>query len=149
MTPEDLARLHALAFTFVPRPWSAAEFAELLVLDSILLETLPEGFALGQIAGPEITLLTLAVHPDHHRRGHGTALLGAFERAAIGREADQVYLEVAETNLPAQALYLGRGYQEVGRRPRYYRPIGAPPIDGLVMRKNLLTPGPREPGKTI
>ena len=53
MRPEALAELHALSFTDTPRPWTAAEFRELLALPTTLLVTLPGGFALGRVAGVE------------------------------------------------------------------------------------------------
>jgi ribosomal-protein-alanine N-acetyltransferase len=145
MTPEAMAALHALAFTDTPRPWTAAEFAALLGEPSTLLAVRAEGFALGRIAGPEAELLTLAVHPDARRRGHGSALVLAFEAAAEARGAGAAFLEVAATNVPARALYAGLGYVPAGRRPGYYAPAGAPPVDALVLRKPLR----RDQGKII
>jgi ribosomal-protein-alanine N-acetyltransferase len=141
MTPEALAALHALAFTDTPRPWTAAEFALLLAESTTLLAARPEGFALGRIAGPEAELLTLAVHPKARRQGHGAALVVAFETEAAARGAAMAFLEVAASNGPARSLYAGLGYLPAGRRPGYYAPAGAPPVDALVLRKRL--------GKTI
>jgi ribosomal-protein-alanine N-acetyltransferase len=138
---EALAALHALAFTDTPRPWTAAEFALLLAEPSTVLAARPAGFALGRIAGAEAELLTLAVHPGMRRRGHGTALVLAFEAAAMARGAEEAILEVAISNVPARGLYARLGYAPAGRRPGYYTPAGAPPVDGLVLRKLL--------GKTI
>jgi [ribosomal protein S18]-alanine N-acetyltransferase len=44
-----------------------------------------------------------------------------------------MFLDVAEGNGPAAALYRGLGFAEVGRRRRYY-PDGA---DALVLRRDL------------
>lgn len=135
MTPESLARLHALAFDDTPRPWSAAEFARLLIEPTTLLVALPDGFALGRAAAGEAELLTLAIHPDARRRGHGTALLEHFETAAAQARAEAVLIEVAVTNAAARALYARAGYAQVGRRPGYYVRRSAPPVDALVLRK--------------
>jgi ribosomal-protein-alanine N-acetyltransferase len=140
-SPQALAALHALAFTDCPRPWTAAEFALLLAEPSTLLTARPAGFALGRVAGPEAELMTLAVHPGNRRRGHGTALVLAFEAAAAARGAEEAFLEVAASNVPARGLYARLGYACAGRRPAYYTPAGAPPVDALVLRKRL--------GKTI
>lgn len=146
MTPEALAALHARAFTETPRPWSAAEFADLLALPSTELvvplepaAAAPEldGFALGQIAGPEATLLTLAVDPDRRRRGLGRALLLALEARAAGRGAEEMFLDVAADNTAARALYAALGYRLAGTRPRYYLRAGRPPVDALVLRRDL------------
>src|SRR5207344_849006 len=102
MTPEALARLHALAFDDTPRPWTAAEFAGLLAEPTTLLVTIEGGFALGRAAAGEAELLTLAVHPDARRRGHGAELLRRFEAAAATRGADEVLIEVAVINAPAR-----------------------------------------------
>ena len=152
MTPEALAALHARAFTRTPRPWSAGEFADLLALPSTELVLPPEprpggpegrggppldGFALGQIAGPEATLLTLAVDPDRRRRGLGRALLRTLEARAAGRGAEEMFLEVAADNDAAQALYAALGYRLAGTRPRYYLRAGRSPVDTLVLRRDL------------
>jgi ribosomal-protein-alanine N-acetyltransferase len=140
MTPEALAALHALAFTDTPRPWTAAEFGDLLAQRTTLLVTLPGGFALGRVAGPEAELLTLAVDPEARRRGLGAALIAGFEAAAAARGAEQCLLEVAVTNAAARGLYRRLGYALAGRRPRYYVRAAAPPVDALVLRKRLEKP---------
>lgn len=140
MTPEALAALHATAFATSPRPWSAAEFAALLAEPSTLLATLPGGFALGRVAGPEAELLTLAVAPDARRRGTGTALVIAFEAAAAARGAEEAFLEVAAGNAAARALYDRLGYRRRGLRRGYYPRAGAPPVDALVLGKSLAAP---------
>lgn len=137
MTPEALAALHVLAFTTAPRPWTAAEFAALLDELSTLFHASDAGFVLGRVAGPEAEILTIAVHPAARRRGAARDLLARFETAAAARGAAEVLLEVAETNAAARALYAAAGYLPVGRRPRYYLPADAPPVDALVLRKTL------------
>ena len=137
MTPEAMAALHALAFTGMPRPWSAAEFATLLAEPATLFVQRDQGFALGRVAGPEAELLTVAVHPAARRHGIGRALLAAFETAAARRGAEEVLLEVAVSNEAARALYYAHGYGPVGRRPGYYHPPGGPAVDAQVLRRSL------------
>ena len=136
MTPEALARIHAAAFT-TPRPWSAGEFAALLAMPGVWFDGDAAGFVLGRAAGGEAELLTLAVHPDHRRAGRGRALLAAFETVARVRGAGEAFLEVAETNAAARALYAGAGYGEAGRRPGYFTTPGGAWVDALVLRKPL------------
>lgn len=133
-----LARLHAACFTH-PRPWSAAEFQALLADPAVFLETAEghAGFALGRAAAGEAELLTLAVDPLFRRRGIGGTLLAAFEAAARGRDAETAFLEVAEDNLPARALYAAAGYAETGRRPGYYRRADGGTVSALVLRRQL------------
>jgi len=68
------------------------------------------------VAG-EAEIITLAVHPDHQRRGHARALLAAALRHW---SAERVVLEVREHNTAARALYARCGFEPVGRRRRYY-----------------------------
>ncbi|MFT3974647.1 MAG: GNAT family N-acetyltransferase [Amaricoccus sp.] len=137
MTPEALAALHASAFTEAPRPWSAAEFADLLADPAVLLVAEPDGFALARRAGPEVELLTLAVAPPSRRRGLATGLLDQLCRRAAAAGAEEMLLEVAEPNTAARALYQRAGFVEVGRRPRYYTRRSGPPLDALVLRRTL------------
>ena len=108
MRPAVLAALHARCFT-MPRPWSEAEFAELLESPHAFLVTAPGGFLLGRVIAGEAELLTVAVAPESRRRGTGRALLQAFSEAARARAADTAFLEVAEDNAPARALYRAAG----------------------------------------
>lgn len=137
MTPEALADLHARAFVDTPPPWSERDFAGLVTDPTTVLVTAPAGFALGRCLGPDAELLTIAVAPDVRRRGHGAALVAAFETAAQDRSAERVFLEVAEHNAAALTLYLGNGYRPVGRRCGYYVRAGAPAVDALVLAKGL------------
>lgn len=137
MMPEALAALHARCFSEAPRPWTAEEFALLLKIPTTLAAIRPQGFALGRVAGPEAELLTLAVAPEARGRGLGAALIAAYEAAALARGAEESFLEAAETNPPARALYARLGYRPAGRRPGYYARRGAPPVAALVLRKPL------------
>ena len=133
--PAALAALHARCFT-MPRPWSRAEFADLLAGQGAFLLTRPEGFLLGRALAGEAELLTLAVDPDRRRQGTGRALLDEFAVAARRMSAEAAFLEVAAGNVAARALYAAGGWLEAGRRPRYYGPAE----DAIVMRLDLTAP---------
>ena len=135
MTNEDLARIHAAAMT-LPRPWAAHEIGALRLMPGAIDCVRPEGFALGRVAADEAELLTIAVHPDARRRGIGRDLLAAYHAAAQARGAVMSYLEVAETNEGARALYAAEGYAETGRRPGYYTEA-TPPVAAILMSRPL------------
>lgn len=143
MTPEALAALHARCFTDTPRPWTAAEFAAFLAEPSTVLALRTDGFAIGRVAGPEAELLTLAVAPAARRRGLGRTLVLVFEAEAAARGAALALLEVAVTNEAGRGLYAALGYAQVGRRPGYYARRGAPPVDALVLSRDLSPAGAR------
>ena len=138
MTPAALARLHARCFT-TPPPWSEASFAALLDSPHVfaLTASAANAFALGRVIGPEAELLTLATDPDARRQGLARALLAEFERAARARAAETLFLEVAETNTAALALYTGWGFTPNGRRPGYFGTPDGKPLAALLLCKPL------------
>ena len=131
VSPAALAALHAEAMTSPP-PWSAEAIAALLADRHVHAHAQPVGFALGRTAGGESELLTLAVRPSARRLGHGAALLAAYEDRAMALGARAAFLEVAENNAAARALYASAGWDAVGRRRAYYGGT-----DALVLSKAL------------
>lgn len=119
MTPDDLAALHARCFSH-PRPWSAAEIAEITGLPGAFLLLRPHGFLIGRTVLDEAELLTLAVDPCSRRQGIGRALLDSFALQARTRGAGRGHLEVASDNTAARRLYAGAGWRQAGLRRNYY-----------------------------
>lgn len=120
-----LAALHRQCFADA---WDSAAFARLLEHPGAAAylaetDTAPGGLALVRTAGGEAEILTIGVVPAQRRNGMARALLGALIADARRRGADALFLEVAESNLAAQALYRSAGFAEVGRRPNYYRSL--------------------------
>ena len=132
---ELLAALHGRCF---PQGWPREAFAKLLAtpgafaLLAIDDDGEPTGLALGRAAAGEAEILTLGVLPDARRRGAGRALVEALAAEARARGAGELFLEVADDNLAARALYLALGFAQVGRRPGYYGPR-----DALVLRRAI------------
>jgi ribosomal-protein-alanine N-acetyltransferase len=69
-----------------------------------------------QTAADEAEILNIAVDPLFRRRGIGSALLARVCEEAQG----VIFLEVAEPNAPAIALYRKQGWEYAGLRPGYY-----------------------------
>lgn len=132
--PGALAALHAAAMP--DRPWTAAEFADLLASRGAFLIGAPPCFALGRVAADEAELLTIATHPDHQRRGLARTALAAFRASARSKGAQQAFLEVAADNTAALNLYTADGWHRAGLRRAYYaRKTGA--VDALVLTCDL------------
>jgi ribosomal-protein-alanine N-acetyltransferase len=131
-----MAALHAAAMT-TPRPWSAAEFADLLATPGTFATGDERAFALGRVILDEAELLTIATHPEQRRRGLGRTMLAAFESEARDRGATIAHLEVAADNVPAIALYEAGGYRGTGLRRGYYRSADGARIDAVLMAKAL------------
>ena len=134
-----LTALHAACFTASwDQPWTHRSFVEVLQMPGsgayiAALGEEPIGFAVACVVADEAELLLIGIHPDHRRDGNGRALLdhlcAVLRRAGIAR----LFLEVAESNPAAVALYGAAGFERVGRRAKYYEGGG----DALVLRKAL------------
>lgn len=155
MVPADLdavAWIDAAAFPFTA--WSRDSFAA-------ELDQVPSSrwYAVAHPAGQPLPVLgfvgllasrhgggpadvtTLAVARAELRRGLGSMLLRAALTEATSRGADAVVLEVAETNVPALALYARHGFAPIGRRSRYYAgPDGPDSVDAVVLSRVLGDP---------
>lgn len=79
-----------------------------------------EGIGGIRLATDIAEVMTLAAAPGMRRRGVGSVLLTALGDLARRAGADWLWLEVAEDNEPALALYRRAGFEPVGRRDRYY-----------------------------
>ena len=133
----ELANLHAGLFE---APWDAAAFVSLLnhpgstaFLARVGAPAQTAGFILGQLAADEAEILTLGVGKGCQRHGIGRRLVEALGRAAKRAEARRLFLEVAQDNGPALALYKVLGFEEVGRRKGYYQRAGGPSQDALAL----------------
>ena len=137
MTAAQLAALHVRCFG-TPRPWTEAEFAGFLAdpLVFLLVEG-DAGLLLGRAVAGEAELLTIAVAPEARRRGLGRKLMARFLYQARLRGADHAFLEVAEDNAAALALYLAAGFTQAGRRRGYYHHPNGQAVDALVLRRVL------------
>ena len=133
-TATRLAALHAEAFD---APWDAAAFMVLLGQAGVHLAEAPGGFILVRTAADEAEILTLAVRPADRRHGLGTGLVSRGVADAVAHGATRLFLEVAEDNKAALALYRGAGFVEAGRRPRYYARADGSRTDALILALNL------------
>ncbi len=138
MTPQDLARLHADAFS-ATRAWSAPEIAELLSQPGVFAIADTNSFCLIRTVLDEAEVLTIATAAAMRRQGLARTLLQRAETQAKERGAATIFLEVAEDNVAAITLYTSSGYSQIGRRSGYYLPKDAAPIAALVLRKSLIT----------
>lgn len=88
------------------------------------------GFAAWRRLSPEESeLLNLAVSPEWQGMGVASALLNWLVDEAKG----DIFLEVAENNAPARALYRKHKWVQIDIRKGYYHGGN---IDGIVMKKS-------------
>lgn len=135
------AELHAQGFA---HGWSEAEFESLLASAACLCEGGFEGengplsgFLLSRKAADEAEILTIAVASRQRRRGIGKELLRRQMRRLAECGVKRLFLEVAEDNVAALALYRSLGFREEGRRKGYYRRVDGPAANALVLARDL------------
>lgn len=92
----------------------------------------PVAYAGYAIEGDEASVLNLATHPEHRRRGYARELLERVIAATLARRpaVKLLRLEVRRSNAAAIRLYRRLGFAVVGRRPMYYEAEGE---DALLM----------------
>lgn len=129
-----LAELHARCF---PSGWPAHEIARLVAEPGVTAlktgEAEPTGFILVRQVADEAEILTLAVEPEHRRRGAARALLDRASDILTAAGTVKFFLEVSEANTAAIGLYSAHGFRQAGRRRRYY----SDGHDALIMEKTL------------
>lgn len=140
----DAARLTALHSAAFAEGWSESALADLLNMPgayALIAEDHDRnrdlGFALWRIAADEAEIVTLAVRSDARRRGVGKRLLLAMLALAAAGRARAMFLEVAESNAAARALYRFAEFAETGRRRNYYRNAKGQTEDALILRRDL------------
>jgi len=79
------------------------------------------GYTVVSIAGDVVELQRIGVDPSRRRGGLATSLVAAVVDLASAEHAERVLLEVREDNAGALAFYAASGFEEIARRPRYYR----------------------------
>lgn len=144
MREEDLDAVMEVERRAYPFPWTRGIFRDCLhagypgrVMEQAGLLV---GYGMLSIAADEAHILNVCVDPSLQSRGHGRVLLRALVRLARERGASRVFLEVRPSNASAIALYHSEGFNEIGRRPRYY-PAQSGREDALVMAMELAFEG--------
>lgn len=140
MRESDLDTVLAIEMRAYPFPWSRGIFRDCLRADypSWVLEQDGRiiGYGVLSLAADEAHVLNVCAAPEVQGRGHGRRLLRALLQIARGRGVQRVFLEVRPSNPHAIALYHDEGFNEIGRRPRYY-PAQNGREDALVMAIEL------------
>lgn len=141
MRDGDLDAVMAIEQRAYPFPWTRGIFRDCLKAGYpawVMVEHgLVIGYGLISIAADEAHILNVCVTPERQGRGLGRYLLRALVKQAGDLRAGRVFLEVRPSNLGAIRLYHSEGFNEIGRRPRYY-PARDGREDALVMAIELV-----------
>ena len=94
----------------------------------------PCGFLVVRRLDREWEVENIAVALDHQRQGIGGKLVGELLRRAREQRVANIFLEVRESNLAARSLYAKCGFQDGGRRRKYY---SSPEEDAVLLSCTL------------
>ncbi len=124
VTEQDFDRLFAIEQAAHLVPWSKGTLLnnqgekylnlKLTEKDNIV------GFVICQIVLDEATLFNIAIDPIFQGKGLGKQLLRELIEQLRAKKIATLWLEVRESNLPAQKLYDSLGFNEVTIRKNYY-----------------------------
>ena len=136
MTPYEMAKLHLMSGS-PTRSWSESEYKNLLATDTIRFFYVENGFLIGRLIGSDAEILNVIVHPKYRRLGKARYLIGKFEKEAKNVGSSRCFLEVAESNRPANKLYHDLGYLKVGQRKNYYEFVDGRKDNASILAKEI------------
>ena len=138
ITHDDCAELAALDKRCFAVPWSQQSFLEetenrLATYIIAREDNKIIGYCGFWRVGDEVQITNIAVLPEYRRCGTASAMID--EMIAECDDAEQIVLEVRESNTAAIGLYEKYGFESAGVRKNFYR---SPTENGIVMirRKN-------------
>jgi ribosomal-protein-alanine N-acetyltransferase len=139
MKREDVPAIAELEKLCFSDPWSENSIAS--ELDNPLsywLVAEDNGKIAGYVGSQSVLdaadMMNLAVSPDCRQQGVGQALVNELVQHLQKNNVIALLLEVRVSNAPAISLYEKLGFEQVGRRPKYYH---NPREDALILRKEL------------
>ena len=140
MRESDLDAVLAIEQAAYPYPWTRGIFRDCLRTDypAWVLDDGERiiGYGVLSVAADEAHVLNVCVSPDLQGQGHGRRLVRTLMQIARARKVQRLFLEVRPSNTSAIALYDSEGFNEIGRRPRYY-PTRQGREDAIVMAMEL------------
>ncbi|MEG1548196.1 MAG: ribosomal protein S18-alanine N-acetyltransferase [Clostridia bacterium] len=141
MQKHDLGRVAELERICFRSPWSERALAGELK-NHIAHYCVAEcdgsviGYAGMWVMFDEAHITNVAIDPDFRHNGIGRALMKQMMHTALLHGATRMTLEVRESNALAQSLYFSMGFENAGRRRRYYSDTGE---DAFILWNNDLT----------
>lgn len=141
MREEDIDAVMAIELRAYPFPWTHGIFRDCLragyPMWLALRDDVIVGYGVLSVAVREAHILNICIDPIAQSAGYGRKLLRLLLRCARAHRAERIFLEVRPSNPRAIALYNDEGFNEIGRRPRYY-PAHNGREDAIVMAMELL-----------
>ena len=124
MTVADGAAVQEIEILVDVSPWPEKLFADCIKVGYeawVLVEDKQViGYGILSFAANEAHVLKLVVAPSKQRQGHGQKLLQHLLDIAKMNGAEEIFLEVRQSNVIAQELYKKFNFVEIGIRKDYY-----------------------------
>lgn len=132
---DAIAAIHAELFEGA---WSAPALLKMIMSPPVIAFAAEDqgavvAYVIANSVADETEILSIGVTRRLQRGGLATALLRTLIKAANRHQAGRIFLEVAEANAPARALYQRFGFKVVGRRNAYYARGDGNREDALVL----------------
>lgn len=139
MTQDDLKEVCALENEIFTDPWSMNAFKSDLENEMAFplvaeLERSIVAYASVYIVTDEMQIGNFAVAPGYRKRGVARRLMDKILGIAEDKDCCSIFLEVRESNKPAQSLYESCGFVSAGTRKNYY---SLPRESAVLMVKEL------------
>ncbi|MCP4685879.1 MAG: ribosomal protein S18-alanine N-acetyltransferase [bacterium] len=139
MTEDDLPTILEMERACFTDPWPPSAFDEILRGDNwVSLVAEAEGVIVGYSCHFEVGrgahLANVAVDPAYRRKSVAKRLLERILDLTRANGCYQIQLEVRPSNESACRFYQDAGFEELHRRPNYYR---SPVEEAVVMRLRL------------
>ncbi len=125
-SPEDLDSVMDIERACFSSPWPRSVMAEEIQGQGCSRVEVAEetqgvtGFMIYWVVPPEAHLINLAVAPWAQGHGVGRAMVDRLLAVARDEYVSQIFLEVRASNLVAQRLYRGMGFEQIDVRRGYY-----------------------------
>ena len=141
---DDLDALLAIENQCYSHPWSRGNFIDSMAMGYAMpllrVDAQLVGYFVAMQGVDEVHLLNITVHPQCQHQGWAKVLLDQLCNWAASVRAGTIWLEVRQSNVRAQQVYLRFGFQSVGLRKRYYPLSHLEREDAVVM--SYLLPAP-------
>jgi len=122
-------------------PWSAEELANSLREGHHCLAYRQQDQIIGYCvlldAVAAMEILNFVIFKEHQRQGHGSAFLRSVIKFAAQQGAEEMWLEVRESNDAAKALYAAVGFQQGEIREEYY-PITLGGLESAILMQRRI-----------
>ena len=140
MTDEDVDAVMQVELEAYPFPWTAGIFHDCLRVGYCCwVSTLNEqiiGYGVMSVAAGEAHVLNVCVKPNMQGQGLGRRMMERLMTLAREHGAEELFLEVRVSNVPALKLYETLGFNQIGLRKAYY-PAGNGKEDAILLAYTL------------